>query len=85
MKRAALWLLGLLIVLLAAFAGYSFLSPQTGGATTSAGNAPQQRPLPVTAAIVAVKDFPVYRVGLGTVQAYNTVTVKVRSMARYRR
>jgi membrane fusion protein, multidrug efflux system len=29
-------------------------------------------------AIVEAKDFSVYRVGLGTVQAYNTVTVKVR-------
>jgi hypothetical protein len=28
--------------------------------------------------IVEAKDFSVYRVGLGTVQAYNTVTVKVR-------
>jgi multidrug efflux pump subunit AcrA (membrane-fusion protein) len=35
-------------------------------------------PLPVTTAIVEAKDFPVYRVGLGTVQASNTVTVKVR-------
>jgi membrane fusion protein, multidrug efflux system len=40
--------------------------------------APAARPVPVTAGRVEVKDFPVYRLGLGTVQAYNTVTVKVR-------
>jgi membrane fusion protein, multidrug efflux system len=75
MRRAALWLLGVPFVLLAAFGGYRLLPAQTRG---SAGNVLQQRPLPVTTAIVEAKDFPVYRVGLGTVQAYNTVTVKVR-------
>jgi multidrug efflux system membrane fusion protein len=39
---------------------------------------PQQRPIPVTARVVAQQDFPIYAVGLGTVQAYNTVTVRVR-------
>jgi len=28
--------------------------------------------------VVDARDFPIYRVGLGTVQAYNTVTIKVR-------
>jgi multidrug efflux system membrane fusion protein len=32
----------------------------------------------VIASIVEERDFPIYRVGLGTVQAYNTVTVKAR-------
>jgi membrane fusion protein, multidrug efflux system len=36
------------------------------------------RPVPVTSGKVAIEDFPIYRVGIGTVQAYNTVTVKVR-------
>jgi membrane fusion protein, multidrug efflux system len=36
------------------------------------------RPIPVTTGIVEMRDFPIYRVGLGTVQAYNTVTIKVR-------
>jgi hypothetical protein len=40
--------------------------------------APPARPLPVTAAIVELKDFPIYRIGLGAAQAYNTVTVKGR-------
>ena len=63
--------------MLAAFGGYR-LPAQTSGATNSAGNALQRRPLPVITAITEAKDFPVYRAGLGTVQAYNTVTVKVR-------
>ncbi len=78
MRRAALWLLGVPLVLLAAFGGYRLLPAQTSGATNSAGKALQQRPLPVTTATVEAQDFPVYRVGLGTVLAYNTVTVKVR-------
>jgi membrane fusion protein, multidrug efflux system len=39
---------------------------------------PQQRPIPVTAGVVAQQDFPIYAIGLGTVQAFNTVTVRVR-------
>jgi multidrug efflux system membrane fusion protein len=35
-------------------------------------------PVPVKMGKVAIEDFPIYRQGVGTVQAYNTVTVKVR-------
>jgi multidrug efflux system membrane fusion protein len=35
-------------------------------------------PVPVTAGTVAVKDVPIYLDGLGTVQAFNTVTVHAR-------
>ena len=48
-----------------------------GAVANPAGAAPA-RPVPVTAGTVEEQDFPIYRVGLGTVQAYNTVTVKVR-------
>ena len=34
--------------------------------------------VPVTAGVVAAKDVPVYLQGIGTVQAYNMVTVKTR-------
>ncbi|WP_420965527.1 efflux RND transporter periplasmic adaptor subunit [Bradyrhizobium sp. B120] len=43
-----------------------------------AANAAPARPVPVTAGVVKDQDFAISRVGLGTVQAYNTVTVKVR-------
>ena len=36
------------------------------------------RPVPVVPAAVAQKDVPVYLDGLGTVQAYNTVTIRSR-------
>ena len=43
-----------------------------------AANTPPARPVPVTAGVVKDQEFAISRVGLGTVQAYNTVTVKVR-------
>jgi multidrug efflux system membrane fusion protein len=39
---------------------------------------PGTGPVPVVAGMVAQKDFPIYLDGLGTVQAFNTVTVHVR-------
>jgi multidrug efflux system membrane fusion protein len=79
MKRVTLWLVGISLVLLAAGGAYELLRAQRGATGSSANTgAPPARPLPVTAAIVAMKDFPIYRIGLGTAQAYNTVTVKVR-------
>jgi multidrug efflux system membrane fusion protein len=39
---------------------------------------PPQAVIPVTPGTVTVKDVPVYVRGLGTVQAYNTVTIKSR-------
>jgi multidrug efflux system membrane fusion protein len=35
-------------------------------------------PVPVTAELARVQDMPIYQLGLGAVQAYNTVTIKVR-------
>jgi multidrug efflux system membrane fusion protein len=43
-----------------------------------AANTPATRPVPVTAGVVKDQEFVISRVGLGTVQAYNTVTVKAR-------
>jgi membrane fusion protein, multidrug efflux system len=79
MKRARLGFVAISRALLVAGGAYELLRNAAGvaGNATSAG-APPGRPLPVTAATVETKDFPIYRVGLGTVQAYNTVTVKVR-------
>src|SRR6202789_1245104 len=45
---------------------------------TAGKAAPPQAVIPVTPGTVTVKDVPVYVRGLGTVQAYNTVTIKSR-------
>jgi multidrug efflux pump subunit AcrA (membrane-fusion protein) len=41
-------------------------------------NTPQTQAIPVTAGVSATANVPIYLSGLGTVQAFNTVTVKVR-------
>src|SRR5215470_12321539 len=78
MKRALLGFAAVSFALLAAGGAYKLFRNTAGGAGTTSAGAPPARPLPVTAATVETKDFPIYRVGLGTVQAFNTVTVKVR-------
>jgi len=47
-----------------------------GAADNSAGLAPQ--PVPVTSAQVVARDVPLALTGIGTVQAYNTVTIRAR-------
>jgi multidrug efflux system membrane fusion protein len=68
-------LFGLLIVVVAAIGGAYRIAANTGG---SAQPTAAQRPAQVSIGVVESRKFPIYRVGLGTVQAYNTVTVKVR-------
>ena len=43
-----------------------------------AGRAMQLPPVPVVAGTVVQKDVPIYLEGIGTVQAFNTVTVRAR-------
>jgi membrane fusion protein, multidrug efflux system len=74
---AILRIVGVCLVLAAAAGAYAYLGRHGSlGENRAAARTPP--PVPVTAGTVEVKDFPIYRVGLGTVQAYNTVTVKVR-------
>ena len=44
----------------------------------SGGRSLELPPVPVVAGIVAQKDVPIYLSGIGTVQAFNTVTVRAR-------
>jgi multidrug efflux system membrane fusion protein len=77
MRSATFRIAGACLVLAAAAGAYTYLGRQGSfGESRAAARTPP--PVPVTAGTVEVKDFPIYRVGLGTVQAYNTVTVKVR-------
>src|SRR5438874_4727044 len=77
-------LLALLLVLLALIGGYWGWRELGPGAPTrearSGQNGGQPRPSAVPVAVAEVKtaDVPVYLYGLGTVQAYNTVTVRSR-------
>jgi membrane fusion protein, multidrug efflux system len=62
-------------ILVAAYAGWHYF--------VAAGTAPDQKPaavapIPVTVVRVTMSDFPVYLNGLGTVQPYDTVTVRSR-------
>lgn len=84
MKFPKLWIAAASIVVLAAagvYAGRSGFLPgliPSGSAPAASPGAPPVRPVPVTAGVVKIEEFAISRVGLGTVQAYNTVTVKVR-------
>src|SRR5438552_799716 len=54
-------------------------SGQASGRGPQAGRGPGGLvPVPVVAGTVAQKDVPIYLDGLGTVQAFNTVTVRAR-------
>ena len=74
-RKALLALVALLIVL--AYPAWRFL-PAHGSVTPAAGAANKTPAIPVTAQVVERADFPVYLNGLGTVQPYDTVTVRSR-------
>jgi multidrug efflux system membrane fusion protein len=65
-----------LIVALLLIGGGYFAWPRQPAPNASANKGPP--PVPVTVAAVAKQDFPVYLTGLGTVQGFNTVTVRTR-------
>ncbi len=75
MRRSFQWLLGLVVLVGIAVAVIHFW-PHQGSKTTNNRGQRDTR-IPVVAAAVS-KDVPVYLDGLGTVQAYNTVTVHSR-------
>jgi multidrug efflux system membrane fusion protein len=75
MRRSSQWLIGLAVLVLVVAA--AILWGRQGDKT--AGNHGQRDTrIPVVAAAAVAKDMPVFFDGLGTVQAYNTVTVRSR-------
>jgi membrane fusion protein, multidrug efflux system len=80
MARAVRWIVGAAATAFAVVVGaYGWLGTLGADSARSASPSPSAaRAVPVTLGEVRVEDFPLYRVGIGTVQAYNTVTVKVR-------
>ena len=81
-KRRGPWGVITLVALLAVcgFIGWRYASTRTADAAVDPKSTAQSGPppIPVTFSRVQLADFPVYLNGLGTVQAYNTVTVRSR-------
>ncbi len=81
-KRGWGALVGLILVLLVIGSGALWVKQRRAAAVGSSAS-PGQRgpggsPIPVVAGTVGQKDVPIYLDGLGTVQAFNTVTVRAR-------
>jgi multidrug efflux system membrane fusion protein len=72
--RITVLTLGCVLLILATFAWY-WQGHAVSGATTSPAS---PAPVPVEIASASRADVPVYLEGLGTVQAFNTVTIKTR-------
>jgi multidrug efflux system membrane fusion protein len=69
------------LLVVATLVGWAVYHRSHSNTTTSAGAAGargQAMPVPVSEGIVSTRDVPIYLDGLGTVQAFNTVTVRAR-------
>jgi multidrug efflux system membrane fusion protein len=78
-RRLIRWSIGTAVTVTIGIGTYGLVgAPGIDTARSAAPSPPPARPVPVTVGEVSVEDFPFYRLGIGTVQAYNTVTVKVR-------
>src|SRR5690349_6989886 len=77
--RRWLWALALLLLLGAGgYSGWRWYAGHQGADKSQAARQQPPAPVPVQAAKADVADVPIYLVGLGTVQAFNTVTVRSR-------
>jgi len=74
MSKRALVSVGLLVLL----AGVVAWRLGLGGGVSHATAEIPPPPVPVTPGVVAARDMPVYLQGIGTVQAFNTVTIETR-------
>jgi membrane fusion protein, multidrug efflux system len=83
-KRVILGIIGALVLLIAWWSCHHRASSDqsgsapSGGASGRRGGSDGAGPVPVVAGKVEQKDMPIYLDGLGTVQAFNTVTVRTR-------
>ena len=78
--RRSFWWVWVLVLAAAGFGGYRWYQASQAQQTAAAGKQKKttDRPVPVVASLVRTGDIPVYLRGLGSVTAYNTVTVKTR-------
>jgi multidrug efflux system membrane fusion protein len=83
-KRTILGIIGALVVVIVWWSCHHQASSDQSGSTATAGGSGRRGgfggsgPVPVVAGKVEQKDMPIYLDGLGTVQAFNTVTVHTR-------
>src|SRR5215469_3728104 len=79
-KRLILGIIGATVLLIGWWGFQHRASPDQSSSTRSSGRrgAGAGGPVPVVAGKVEQKDMPIYLDGLGTVQAFNTVTVHTR-------
>lgn len=77
-SRPILWLLIIAAVASAAYYGWHKFGSEAGKAQTAQKGPPRPSAVPVSVAAVQKVDFPVYLIGLGTVQGFNTVQVRTR-------
>ena len=77
-RKHGRYLLASLAMLIAAWGGYvGWQHRATGKIAAATASAPSPA-IPVSIATVERRDVPIYLTGLGTVQAFNAVTVKTR-------
>ncbi|MBV9250967.1 MAG: efflux RND transporter periplasmic adaptor subunit [Acetobacteraceae bacterium] len=74
--RSTSWVIVLLCLLVVAGIGAAIWLWPAGSANQQARNRTANQPVPILAAKAEQKDVPIYLSGLGTVQAFNTVTMK---------
>jgi membrane fusion protein, multidrug efflux system len=74
--RSRRWLMVVLCMLVVAGIGYAIWFWPAGSGDRAARNKNANLPIPVLVATAEQKDVPIYLDALGTVQAFNTVTVK---------
>jgi membrane fusion protein, multidrug efflux system len=77
-NRWWVWLLVFAVIAYGCYRLYQFETAKEEAVTARRGAAMKPRSIPVVAAAVRTGDMPVYLQGLGTVTAFNTVTVKSR-------
>ncbi len=84
-KRVILAIIGVLVLLVAWWSCHHRAASDQFGSATEGGSSGRRGgsgagggPIPVVAGKVEQKDMPIYLDGLGTVQAFNTVTVHTR-------
>jgi membrane fusion protein, multidrug efflux system len=75
-SRSRRWVMAVLCALVIAGIGYAIWFWPAGSGGQAGRNRNANQPIPVLVATAEQKDVPIYLDALGTVQAFNTVTVK---------